>query len=44
MIFTGKNPDFKAIWDCNSQSYTVYKSGKFLVRKFRYADIKSYLD
>lgn len=44
IILTGKNTDFKAIWDCNSQSYSVYKSGKFVIRQFRFADVKSYLD
>lgn len=44
MIFTGKNTDFIAIWNCNSQSYSVYKNKKFLIKKFRYADVKSYLD
>lgn len=44
MIFTGKNTDFKVIWNCAEQSYSVYKNNKFIVRKFRYSDIKCYLD
>lgn len=44
MIFTGKNTDFKAIWDCQKQYYDVYKNDRFLIRKFRFSDIKSYLD
>jgi len=44
MIFTGKNTDFLAIWNCQKQSYTVYKNGRFMVTKYRFADIQSYLD
>jgi len=45
MTFTGKNTDFTAIFDCNQQCYTVYYKGKVLVtNKYRFREIKSYLD
>lgn len=42
--FIGKNPDFKVIWDCNAQEYIVYYKGKFVVKKYKFSDVKSYLD
>ncbi len=43
--FTGKNPEFTATFDVSTQSYTVYKSGRMLVKnKFKFSDIQSYLN
>ena len=39
-----KNKSFEVVWDCNKQSYFVYKDGKYLITKYCYRDIKSYLD
>jgi len=45
MTFTGKNPDYIVIWDCNRQSYTVYYKGNKLVpEKYKFSDVKSYLN
>ena len=44
MIFTGKNTDFIAIWNCAEQSYTVYKNNKFIVKKYKFSEIRSYLN
>ena len=42
--FIGKNPRFKVIWNFSNQSYTVYKNNIFLILKYRYSDIKCYLN
>ena len=44
MEFTGKNKLFTVIWNCGKQTYTVYKNNKYLTIKFRYNDVKSYLN
>jgi len=44
MIFIGKNKDFKVIWNCTKQIYTVYKNNKYLIKKYRFTDITSYLN
>ena len=50
IILTGKNPDFKVIWNCSRQTYTVQKFSaifggyRFITVKFAFKDIKSYLD
>jgi hypothetical protein len=31
-------------FDANTQSYSVYYKGKFMTRKFRFTDVKSYVD
>lgn len=43
-MLEGKNKSFKVVWDCNKQSYLVYKDGKYLITKYCYSDIKSYLN
>jgi hypothetical protein len=43
-IIEGKNPDFFAVWSCDTQCYTVYYKNMFLIKKDRFSDIKSYLD
>lgn len=42
--FYGKNSDFKVVWDCNKQTYFVYKKGVLLIKLFRFADVKNYLN
>jgi len=44
MIFTGKNTEFKVVWDCSKQTYTVYYKGKYFITGYGFADIKSYLN
>ena len=45
MTLIGKNTDFKVVFDSNTQCYTVYKKDKLLItNKFKFVDIKSYLD
>ena len=44
MLFIGKNTDFVAIWNCQEQCYTVYKNNNFIIKKYKFSDIKSYLD
>jgi hypothetical protein len=43
-IIEGKNPDFCAIWSCDTQCYTVYYKGKEIAKGYKLSDIKSYLD
>lgn len=43
-IFIGKNTDFKAIWDCNTQSYYVYKNNHLILTAFKFSNIQSYLN
>lgn len=42
--FIGRNSDFIAFWNCDSQYYTVYKNNKYLTKAFKFSDIKSYLN
>lgn len=44
MILVGKKDDFSVYFNANSQSYTVFKGKLLLTNKFRFIDIKSYLD
>jgi hypothetical protein len=45
MELIGKNKEFTVVFNPDTQMYTVYKSGKMLIsNKYRYRDIKSYLD
>lgn len=44
MTFTGKNTSFKAVWDCRLQSYSVYYKDKLIAIKYRFSDIRSYLN
>jgi len=37
-----KDADFEVLWDCSNQEYTVFYKEKFLIKSFRYADIKCY--
>lgn len=44
MILIGNKDDFTVYFNANSQSYIVFKDNKLLISKFRFVDIKSYLD
>lgn len=45
MFLVKENRDFAVFFDCNTQSYTVFKDGKFLIgNKFKYSQVKSYVD
>jgi hypothetical protein len=35
--------EFRVVWSCRLQSYTVYKNGKFLRSAHKYSEVKSYL-
>lgn len=43
MILTGKNKAFKAVWDCRSQTYHIFKDGNFVINVFSYTAVKNYL-
>ena len=43
IIIEGKNPEFFAVWCCDTQCYTVYYKNQVLIKKDRFSDIKSYL-
>ena len=40
----GTNNAFKVVWNCTAQKYTVYKNGKYLITKYSYSAVKSYLN
>ena len=40
---TGKQTNFKAIWNIDKQEYNVYKDGKWLITLFRVGMVKNYL-
>ena len=42
--FIGKNPNFKAIWNCDEQCYKIYYKGMFMIRKFKFSEVKTYLN
>lgn len=45
MTFTGKNTDFKVVWDCSLQAYNVfYKGNNMNIVKYKFSDVKTYLD
>jgi len=45
MVLIGKNKDFKVIFNCDTQCYTVYKNDKILItNKYKFSDIQSYLN
>jgi hypothetical protein len=43
IIIEGKNPEFFAVWCCDTQCYTVYKNNRYLTKGYKYSDIKAYL-
>ena len=44
MLFIGKNKDFTVVWNCDKQTYNVYKNGKYLINGHRFSEVKSYLN
>ena len=45
MILVKENKEFKVYFNAKSQSYSVYKDGRFLIgNKYKVSDVKSYLD
>ena len=41
--FKGRN-GFKVIWDCDKQSYRVFRDGLYFgITKYRFSEIRSYL-
>lgn len=45
MIMIGKNKDFKVVWYCELQTYSVwYKDKVIMANKYRYRDVESYLN
>ena len=44
MEFTGKDKDFNAVWNCNTQAYTIYYKGKLFSTKYKFSEILQYLN
>lgn len=45
MILLKENKEFQVYFNVNTQSYSVFKDGKFLIGdKYKFSDVKSYLD
>ena len=45
MILVKENKGFQVYFNSNTQSYSVFKDGKFLIgSKHKFSDVKSYLD
>ena len=45
MILVKQNKGFQVYFDANTQSYSVFKDGKFLIgNKHKFNGVKSYLD
>lgn len=45
MILVNENKGFAVYFDANTQTYSVFKDGKFLIgNKYKFSQIKSYLD
>jgi hypothetical protein len=44
MKFIGKNEDFIAIFNAYCQMYSVYYKGNWLINKYKFVDIESYLN
>ncbi len=43
-MYTGKNPNFTAEFNCQEQTYFVYYKDKLIATKYKFSDIQSYLD
>lgn len=41
--FMSPDKEYRVVWACSQQHYTVYKNGKYLRQAYRFSDIKSYL-
>ena len=45
MILVKQNKGFQIYFNANTQSYSVFKNGKFLIgNEHKFSDVKSYLD
>ena len=44
MIFVGKNKDFKVVWKCYKQSYTIYYKGRYMDTKYKFSNVETYLN
>lgn len=45
MKLIAENKGFQIYFNCNTQAYSVYKDGQFLIgNKYKYSDVKIYLD
>lgn len=45
MILIGSKNDFQVYFKVNTQSYSVYKNGSYIIgNKYSFSDVKSYLD
>ena len=42
--FCGKNKDFNAVFCPNKQEYVVYYKGNVLVKKYKFSEVKNYLN
>jgi len=42
--FIGKNKQWVVVWNCRKQAYTVFLNNKYFVTKYRFNDVKSYLN
>jgi hypothetical protein len=43
-IINGKDPDYFAVWSCDTQCYTVYYKNREIAKGYKLSDIKSYLN
>ena len=44
-LLVGQKGGFQVYFNPNSQTYSVYKDGQFLIgNKFKFSQVKSYLD
>lgn len=45
MVLVKESKGFQIYFNANTQSYSVFKGGKFLIgNKYKFSDVKSYLD
>ena len=45
MLLVKENKGFQVYFNANTQSYSVFKDGKFLIgNKHKFSDVKYYLD
>lgn len=44
MEFVGKDTDWIVVWNCQLQTYFIYRKGKLFTKKYKYSDVKLYLN
>lgn len=45
MVLIKENKGFSVYFNANTQTYSVYKEGKFIIgNKFKFADVKTYVE